>query len=61
MALEGAQRIGGVPAAVDEQIAIVGAHEIGVDVSKRAVSQRQREAPDAGQQLCALWNWLTSP
>ena len=49
VALQGVQGVGGIPAAVDQQIAVVRAHQVRVDVAQRAVLQRQRQAPHAGQ------------
>ncbi len=51
MALERAQRVGGVPAAIDQHVAVVRAHQVRVDVPQRAITERQRQPPYAGQQL----------
>jgi hypothetical protein len=51
---QGAQAVRGVPAAVDQQVAIVGADQVRVDVVERAIGQRQRQAPHTWQQLRAL-------
>jgi hypothetical protein len=49
MTFERVERVGGVPAAVHEQIAVVGADEIAVDVPERAIAQRQWQSPDPRQ------------
>ena len=54
MALERLQRVDRIPAAVDQQVTVVRPHQIRVDVAERTVAQRQRQSPDAGQQLGAL-------
>ena len=55
---EGAQRVGCVPAAIDQQVAIVGAHQVRVDVAERAITQRQGKAPDPWQKLGPLRDCL---
>ena len=37
VAFERLQRVGGIPATIDQQVAVVGPHEIGIDVPERAI------------------------